>query len=229
MARRVQSKGDCVYCKRPLSRGGLAKHLHTCSARQQAITQAKGKGTQTLYHLQVQDAYGGNFWLHLEMNGNATIETLDDYLRQIWLECCGHLSHFAIGNAWGDRELAMSRKVHQVLQPGVELVHVYDYGTTSETRLKVVDVRQGQSLTKHPVTLMARNHPPSAFCMECDQTAGWLCTECLYEDEDTGFLCDAHVEEHPHDDYGEPVPLANSPRMGMCGYTGPAETPYGEG
>ena len=125
MARSVQSKGDCVYCKRPLSRGGLAKHLHTCSAHQQAITQAKGKGTQTLYHLQVQDAYDGNFWLHLEMNGNATLQTLDDYLREIWLECCGHLSHFAIGNAWDDRELAMNRKIHQVLQPGVELVHYY--------------------------------------------------------------------------------------------------------
>lgn len=228
MARREQSKGDCVYCKRELSRGGLAKHLHTCGARQQAITQAKGKGSQTLYHLQVQDAYDGNFWLHLEMNGNATLNTLDDYLRFIWLECCDHLSHFAIGSAWRDGELPMSRKVSQVLQPGVELLHVYDYGTTSETRLKVVGARQGQPLTKHPITLMARNHPPTAACIECDQAAGWLCLECL-EEEGTGFLCDTHVEEHPHDDYGEPMPLANSPRTGMCGYTGPAEAPYGEG
>lgn len=229
MARNVQSKGDCVYCKRSFSRGGMARHLPSCKARQQAITQAKGKGTQNLYHVQVQDAYDGNYWLHLEVNGNATLETLDDYLRMIWLECCDHLSHFAIGNAWGDRELAMTRKIHQVLQPGVELVHVYDYGTTSETRLKVVAVRQGQPLTRHPITLMARNYPQRARCMECDQAASWLCIECMYEEEDTGFLCDDHAAGHPHDDYGEPVPLVNSPRMGMCGYSGPAETPYGEG
>jgi hypothetical protein len=229
MARRVQSKGDCVYCKRPLSRGGMARHLPTCKARQQAVTQAKGKGTQSLYHVQVQDTYGDDYWLHLEINGDSTLETLDDYLRMIWLECCGHLSHFAVGNAWGDRELAMNRKIHQVLQPGVELVHVYDYGTTSETHLKVVAVRQGQPLTKHPITLMARNHPQTVSCMECDQAANWLCIECIYEEEGTGFLCDDHLEEHPHDDYGEPVSLVNSPRMGMCGYDGPAETPYGEG
>ena len=33
--------------------------------------------------LQVLDAYGGDFWLHLEMKGNATLEDLDDYLRAI--------------------------------------------------------------------------------------------------------------------------------------------------
>jgi hypothetical protein len=229
MARRVQSKGDCVYCKRSFSRAGMAKHLQSCRTRQQAIIQAKGKKAQTLYHVQVQDAYGGNFWLQLEVNGNATLGTLDDYLREIWLECCGHLSHFAIGDTWSNRKLSMGQKAHQVLQPGLGLVHVYDYGTTSETHLKVVDVRQGQALTKHPITLMARNHPPTASCMECNQTATWLCTACLYEDENTGFLCDAHVEKHLHDDYGNPMPVVNSPRMGMCGYEGPAETPYGEG
>ena len=46
---------------------------------------------QTLYHLQVQDAWDGNYWLHLEMRGSATLEDLDFYLREIWLECCGHL------------------------------------------------------------------------------------------------------------------------------------------
>lgn len=30
----------------------------------------------------------------------------------------------------------------------------------------------------------------------------------------------------PHDDYGEPIELVNSPRLGMCGYTGPADPPY---
>jgi hypothetical protein len=46
-----------------------------------------------------------------------------------------------------------------------------------------------------------------------------------YEENQTGFLCDEHVEGYPHDNYGEPMPLVNSPRLGMCGYTGPAEPP----
>jgi hypothetical protein len=50
--------------------------------------------------------------------------------------------------------------------------------------------------------------------------------ECQYEDEVWGTLCAEHAEVHPHDGYGEPMLLVNSPRVGMCGYTGPAEPPY---
>jgi hypothetical protein len=41
-----------------------------------------------------------------------------------------------------------------------------------------------------------------------------------------GTLCDEHARNHPHDNYGEPTPLVNSPRVGLCGYDGPAEPPY---
>lgn len=48
----------------------------------------------------------------------------------------------------------------------------------------------------------------------------------VYEHELSGFLCDHHAQDHPHDNYGDPMPLVNSPRVGMCGYEGPAEPPY---
>jgi len=73
---------------------------------------------------------------------------------------------------------------------------------------------------------MARNEMPDAPCMECERQAAWLCVECQRETDDSGQLCNEHVESHPHDAYGEPLPLVNSPRTGMCGYTGPAEPPY---
>ena len=44
--------------------------------------------------------------------------------------------------------------------------------------------------------------------------------------DQTGMLCKKHVKGHPHDAYGEPMPVVNSPRMGMCGYEGPAKPPY---
>lgn len=229
MARRKQSRGNCVFCGKEMTRGGLARHLPACAKRQEATraadAQKKGK-TQPVFQLQVQDAWGGFFWLHLEITGTAKMRDLDNYLRAIWLECCGHLSEFSIGGAWSGHTVAMSAPAARVLSPGVELTHVYDFGTTSETRIKVVGVRQGKPLTRHPLYLMARNHPPQETCMECDQPAEWLCMECVYEHELSGFLCNKHADEHPHDDYGEPLPFVNSPRVGMCGYSGPAEPPY---
>lgn len=227
MARKKQSRGKCAFCGREMTRSGLARHLPACSKRHKAIGAANQKHgqSQTFYHLQVQDAWQGDFWLHLEVDGSATLKDMDDYLRAIWLECCGHMSQFSIGG-WGGEEIQMATPIARVFQPGVELTHIYDFGSSSHTLLKAVGTRRGKPLTPHPITLMARNDPPEVQCTECEQPASWLCMECVYELDKPGFLCDRHVEDHPCQDYGEPVPLVNSPRVGMCGYTGPAEPPY---
>ncbi len=67
---------------------------------------------------------------------------------------------------------------------------------------------------------------PESECIECDLPAAWLCLECLIEEGEWGTLCDKHAKTHPHKDNGEPIALVNSPRLGMCGYVGPAKPPY---
>lgn len=107
-----------------MTRGGLANHLKKCAKRQEAINTADRTVTdrkQKLYHLQIQDAWSSAFWLHIEVNGTASLQDLDEYLRAIWLECCGHLSQFSVGKGWRD-EVPMSRKIEHVFQPGVEIV-----------------------------------------------------------------------------------------------------------
>lgn len=227
MARRKQTRGKCIFCGQEMTKGGLTRHLDSCAKRAEAIATAAQKAgeQETLYHLQVQDAWGGEYWLHLEMKGSATLKALDNYLRAIWLECCGHLSQFSIGG-WSGRKIAQSRRIDQVFGPGVTLTHIYDFGTESVTLIKAIATRAGRPLASHPIYLMARNDPPQAHCMLCDQPAKWLCLQCVYEEETSGLLCDEHREAHPHGDYGEPMPLVNSPRVGMCGYVGPAEPPY---
>ena len=227
MARRKQTRGKCTFCGREMAKSGLARHLATCPKRQEAVDAAdQGPGNaQVLCHLQVQDAWGGAYWLHLEVNGSAKLKDLDHYLRAIWLECCGHMSMFSIGGWRGD-EISMARRVGQVFEPGLEVTHIYDFGTSSETLIKAVGTRQGKPLTPHPILLMARNAPHEVPCMECDQPAHWMCMECVYEHSDTGFLCEEHARAHSHTGYGEPMPLVNSPRTGMCGYCGPADPPY---
>ena len=118
----------------------------------------------------------------------------------------------------------MNTPAKQVFAEGMELTHIYDFGTSSETLIRVVGEREGKPLTNHPITLMARNDVPEVSCMECEQTAAWFCLECVHEDDNPGFLCDQHAKVHPHIDCGEPTPLVNSPRLGMCGYDGPATT-----
>ena len=123
-------------------------------------------------------------------------------------------------------ELNMDKTVETIFKKEKAIYHSYDFGTTSETIVELIGTRQGKSLTKNPMFLMSRNEMPEMECLECNQAATHLCVECLYEGEDNGMLCDTHTENHPHDTYGEPIQLVNSPRLGMCGYDGPAEPPY---
>jgi hypothetical protein len=212
-----------------MTRAGMAPHLASCAKRAKAVAAADAAPGEAmpLVHLQAQPAWGGDHWLQLEVDGTATLNHVDEYLRAIWLECCGHMSRFTYGERHPGN-VGMARKVADVFRPDVELVHIYDFGTESVTLLRAVALRRGKPTTEHPIALMARNEMPAYLCQVCDAPATHLCLECAYEyeEETPGTLCDEHARTHPHEDYGEPMPLVNSPRQGLCGYDGPAQPPY---
>jgi hypothetical protein len=155
----------------------------------------------------------------------VTLKDLDRYLRGIWLECCGHMSQFSIGG-WGGEEIPMKSRIKDVFAEGDELTHIYDFGTESVTLVEEVGQREGKPATSHPVALLVRNVIPECECIECGEPATHLCVECLNNEGVWGALCKKHAKKHPHDEYGEPIPLVNSPRLGLCGYDGPAKPPY---
>lgn len=230
MPGKKQTRGECAFCGKSYTRGGLRKHLNACAERKEAIQKAEAskRKIQPLFHLVVYDAFEKtDYWLHLEVNGTAKLADIDYYLRAIWLECCGHMSAFNAGtNPYNSPELDMALSVDRVCRSLDRMVHVYDFGTSSETLVDIAGARKGRPMTGNPVFLMARNHPPEYPCMECKAPATYFCPECAYEYGETGLLCETHGESHPHDDYGGVIRLFNSPRSGMCGYDGPAEPPY---
>ena len=139
MLRGKQSRGHCAFCGQEIAKNGVTKHLAVCTQWQDAVAKAerKKRDNETMVHLRVQAAELPQFWLDLEIKGSATLRKLDEYLRAIWLECCGHLSQFSVGGWQGD-EIAMRRRIEDVLQLGVELTHIYDFGSSSITRIRAL-------------------------------------------------------------------------------------------
>ena len=228
MAQRKQPEGRCYFCQEIMTRRKLFNHLEKCVKRGEAIetVENSSREPEKLFHLRAKFPYGSEFWLDLEVNGSATLKDLDYYLREIWLECCGHLSEFSAGDFFSG-EISMKKKIADVFNKQPALFHSYDFGSTTETIVEKIAVREGKPLTKYPIFIMSRNILEDVKCIECENSAAYVCTGCFYEDESEGTLCETHAEDHPHaDDYGEPLPLVNSPRVGVCGYEGPAEPPY---
>ncbi len=206
------TKGPCSLCGKEYTRTGMGKHLASCLMNR--IGETKGSHT-TCYHLLVKTKYPSDYWLHLQIDANATLKTLDGFLRQIWLECCGHMSSFFMGK----HTIGKTRQVGAILEPGMEVDYDYDMGSTTSLRIKVLGEYPGLVKKKMQVEVLARNQPPEIPCDECgNNPAAGICSECSWEG--SGWLCESCAAEHECGDEEYFLPVANSPRTGVCGYSG---------
>jgi hypothetical protein len=199
--------GKCELCGHEAVRSQMSRHLARC-----APPHDSGGRSDLLIQLRFQneDAY----WLELEARADAALHQVDALLRKTWLECCGHLSAFR----FGDRELPMRTTVGSAFfHKGLVFNYDYDFGSTTELEGRVVGGREG-SLGRRVVRLLARNLPPPLRCAACDASATVACPFCRSSED---FLyCDAHAAEHGCNDPDTLLPVVNSPRMGVCAYTG---------
>lgn len=211
------SPGTCALCRVELPKARMGKHLASCAPK---------TGSASWLHLVAEGRGAPEYWLHLMVQPRATLRDLDAFLRHTWLECCGHMSEFVIGGRryWssGSREFgapetfSMSASLGEVLRPAVRFTHVYDFGTSTELRLRVLpDLVAAPA--KRKVTLLARNNALTYACAVCGAPATLVCPECAWER--AASLCRRCGRGH---ECGEEMllPLVNSPRVGQCGYTG---------
>jgi hypothetical protein len=150
--------------------------------------------------------------MHLKALGRASFGDLDMFLRDTWLECCGHMSGFSAG----EEEIDMNEKLSDILSPGQTWLYEYDFGSTTELLLKVVSEFKG-TLKKGKVEILVRNEAPQIICNQCEKSATTICTECIYDNQ--GWLCDDCARKHYCDEEMF-LPVVNSPRTGVCAYAG---------
>ena len=157
-------------------------------------------------------------------------------LRDIWVECCCHLSMFICNGVqyescpdtelfWGKPSKNMKYKLKDVVGVGDTFSYEYDFGST--TRL-VLSVNSCIEREKHnnKIVILSRNNPPKIICNSCEENeARWV--NPFGYNNGTAFWCKdclkkAHDKENDEfsDEEGYLLPICNSPRMGVCGYEG---------
>ncbi len=185
-------------------------HLQDCLPTQ--VSAGPSGGREALLVLRAEARGLPTFWLDMAVKHEGKLKDVDQFLRRTWLECCGHMSEFSTGT---HRKVTMNTKVSEALGSGDRLGYVYDFGSSTELVVRLLGGVSASS--KGAVRLAARNEPPTWPCDACGKSATAVCTQCLYEGK--GFCCAAHASDHG---CGEDMlsPVVNSPRMGVCGYTG---------
>lgn len=247
----VNSEGKCLFCQKSFKKSGMSRHLDTHLSKL-GLEKKPGKS----FHLKIEsDPRWGTspYFLHLWVDANAIMEDIDEFLRTIWLECCGHMSAFrylrnhktsssklSITNAMkllkqgkitetklensfmgDDREISMNQKINKVLYKDLKLNYQYDFGSTTELQLHVLNGYPVKADEK--IVLLSRNEPFKIECSSCHKNpATKICNVCLYEEE--AFFCNECSKKHAKTcedfaDYAQ-MPVVNSPRMGVCAYEG---------
>ena len=227
MARAKQTKGKCAFCEVEFAKSGMGKHLDACVEFNNIIRASNedGKAKQTLCRLAVQGAHDKNYWLYLEINEEVKLQALDRYLRAIWLECCGHMSAFRHKGDYQSK-IGMATVCSRVFASVQTIDYEYDFGSTTHLAIFCLGERVGHPLTKHPIALLARNDPPEALCEECGAEADILYHDWDSYDSAPEYYCNACLEEKGSNAEEMSFEIVNSPRMGVCGYSGPAIPPY---
>ena len=198
--------GTCNICGETVQGNRIRRHLLRCIETQTGLKPSRDPGRNDRRRNALKTAYisirstGGPHWLELGIRCDATLHELDRFLRALWLECCGHLSHFKIHGVTysvmvpmpGERrrfdpmdeeEAAwrhMGKSVNATIPPLSKFQHEFDYGTPTELELEhvavfgdlVQRVTSAQPWHGGKIVVLARNNSLKS-CLRCGDPAHW--------------------------------------------------------
>lgn len=211
-------KTQCALCGRCLTSRGMNRHLRSCLEKNGSRIADQDAKAPGILHLKVHGGHRGSpYWLHLAADLNTTLRKLDSFLRDIWLECCGHRSAFFEQSPYASREIGMSRHIGRVLGPEGSVSYIYDFGFETQLILDGLGTYPGRVKGRNKIALLARNPAPDIPCEACGrEQAEYICQECLMEGSE-GILCPACMQRHKCDE-AFLLRVMNSPRAGVCAY-----------
>jgi len=244
----LNPEGECLYCKEKFLKAGINRHLQKHLAEK---VKGNKPGKSFLLKIETNPKWESSvYFLSLWVDGETTIGDIDTFLRRIWLECCGHMSSFTNpknkrkGGMWNffeaenllakgktkdyekmmeeaNGEIPNSRKVKAALAKNMKIEYAYDFGSTTELQLTVLEEYPVKA--DEDIVLLSRNEPLEILCENCGkEPATQICSVCLGNEKNA--FCKKCAKQHAKTcsdfaDYAA-MPVVNSPRMAVCGYEG---------
>src|SRR5579864_1349523 len=93
------STGICTFCKSELAKNKMTQHLKFCKQRRASIAAQEEKSQEPktrLFHILAEGRYNPQYWLHFEVPASEPLWSIDDFLKDMWIDDLDHLSGFTI-------------------------------------------------------------------------------------------------------------------------------------
>jgi len=221
MEEKFKSEGKCLFCNKTFTKAGISRHVATHLKEK---SETEKSGNSFLLKVETTKRWSSSpYFLSLWVDGEATMKTIDKFLRDIWLECCGHMSAFRNPKIQHKRgkvlsmtdvfdylerrssvknkkmmesstgEVPMVRKAKDALYSGLVLEYDYDFGST--TKLDITVIGEYQIKADKKVVLVSRNEPLQIVCAICKKVpATQICTICMYNEH--AEFCERCAPKH---------------------------------
>lgn len=93
------STGICTFCKAELAKNKMTQHLKFCKQRLASIASQAENSQETktrLFHILAEGRYNPQYWLHFELPASEPLWSIDDFLKDMWIDDLDHLNGFTI-------------------------------------------------------------------------------------------------------------------------------------
>ena len=151
-------KGICYYCNKELTERTIKRHMKTCSEIEKVIEEKKTEChiVRNQYVLSIKPKYDKDkYCMYLSIDGDLSLKHIDKFIRDIWVECCNHLSMFKIsGCIFHQDDMAVT--INEIISEGSKMEYIYDFGSSTELELEVVEIKQ-VPVSYSQIQIIARN------------------------------------------------------------------------
>ena len=203
------SKINCKFCNKKFGKKAFDTHLSECISNSQ-----NNKSGYLIEFMSQSEITNKDYSIFAIFGTKCKFSHIDNFLKRIWCECCGHMSTLDVYESINDDELIQKEIKFDILISKYELAYQftyeYDMGTTTTIYFRIVKKLDGNDNNLN-IDLVYQNEPFKLKCkFKCKKEALYtyeydiICEECKNNVDEPE--CVLHI--------------VNSPRVGMCGYEG---------
>ena len=92
--------GRCYYCNKELTERTIKRHMKSCKEMRKFIRDEisdKESRTRNQFIISIKDKYDKNtYCVYISISSVLQLLHLDRFIRDVWVNCCDHLSCFII-------------------------------------------------------------------------------------------------------------------------------------
>lgn len=157
-------KGKCYYCGKELTERTIKRHMKNCSEMKKVVEEKMKdtKGLRDQFIISMKDKNAPSVYcIYVSIDADLQLNHLDKFIRDIWVECCGHSSAFTIdGKVYKDNsneKFEMNFYLKDVLEVNKKFKYQYDFESATHLILEVVDIIE-VSKEFSQIEIIARNN-----------------------------------------------------------------------